>query len=103
MADLEGGWAGFWGVASQLSRISIVMNISIANSASAALSNGCLIRELLVGRARSRREVAGADFRGEYLPVGNPATRLRALAGHPRTADAPNDRPTKQLKLEKGI
>ena len=87
--DLAGDWLGFGGLASQLNLLSIVMNISIAGSASAALPYGRLACEFLAERARSWREVDGPNFPGEFLSVGNPPSKLRAVIGHPRATAAP--------------
>ena len=78
------------------------MNISIVDSASVALSYDRLVREFLAERARSRHEIAGPNFFGEFLSVGNPALKLRALAEHPRATAPPKDNLTKeQLKQKK--
>ena len=78
------------------------MNISIVDSASVALSYGRLVRESLSERARSRHEIAGPNFFGEFLSVGNPALNLRALADHPRAPAVPKVQLTnEQLKLKK--
>ena len=89
-ADLGGGWSAFGGIAAQLDHLSIVMNISITDSAAIALSYGRLAREFLAGKALSRQDVDSAKFRGDFLDVGNPALKLRASAEHPRPANAPN-------------
>ena len=94
-ADLAGAWPGFGGLASELNHLSIAMNISIAESASAALPYGRLIREFLGERARSRREITGPNFPGGFLSVWNPALKLRALAKHPRATAVQKDKPAK--------
>ena len=90
-ADLAGAWSGFGGMAAQLNHLSIVMNISIVESASVALSYDRLVREFLSERARSRHEISGPNFFGDFLSVENPALKLKALAEHPRTAPPPVD------------
>ena len=88
-ADLAGAWSSFGGLAAQLNHLAIVMNISIVESASVALSYDRLVREFLAGRARSRHEIAGPSFFGDFLSVENPASKLKAVAGNPRAASAP--------------
>ena len=99
-ADLAGTWSGFGGLASQLNHLSIVMKISIVESASVALSYDRLIREFLAERARSRHEITGPNFFGEFSSVGNPDLKLRALAEHPRVTAMPKDQPTKAELLK---
>lgn len=83
-ADLAGAWSAFGGMAAQLNHLSIVMNISITESAAIALSYDRLVREFLAERARSRHEINSPTFFSEFLSVENPALKLRASAEHPR-------------------
>ena len=94
-ADSAGAWSGFGGLDAQLNHLSIVMNISIVDSASAALSYGRLVREFLAERARSRREISGPSFFSDFPLIGNPALKLKALAEHPRAAPPPKYPATK--------
>ena len=93
--DLAGAWSGFGGLASQLNHLAIVMNISIVESTSVDFPYVRLAREFLAERARSRHEIAGPNFFGDFLSVENPALKLMALAENPRAAAAPNDPNTK--------
>ena len=79
------------------------MNISIVDSASVALPYGRLVREFLAERARSRHELTGPNFFGDFPSVENPSLKLRALAEHPRALFPPKYTATKaeQLKLKK--
>ena len=73
-ADLACAWSGFCGLAAQLNRLAIVMNISLTDSAAVAMPYGRLVREFLAGRARSRHgNTIGGNFRGDVLSVWNPA------------------------------
>ena len=97
-ADLAGDWPIFGGLASQLNRLATAMKISITDSAAMALSYDRPGREFSAERDRSRQEKAiGVNFPIDFLSVGNPAMKLRALAEHPRaavTTMAPNKEPT---------
>ena len=97
-ADLAGAWSIFCGLAEQLNRLAIAMNIAITDSASMDLSYDRLEREFLAERDRSRHENAiGVNFSIDSISVENQAMKLRALAEHPRaavTTMAPNKEPT---------
>ena len=99
-ADLAGAWSGFGGSAAQLSHLAIVMDISIVERASVALSYDRLSREFLAERDRPRREIAGPAFFSDFFTVGNPALMLKALAENPRAAQTPNDQATKAELLK---
>ena len=100
-ADLAGAWLGFGGLAAQLNHLAIVMNISIVDSASVALSYDRLVREFLAERARSRREITGDTFFSDFLSVENPASKLRDTAEHPRDVAAPKGAPKEVAKEKK--
>ena len=70
------------------------MNISITDSASIALPYGRSVKDFLAERARPRHEaMLGETFFGDYFPVGNPATEIRAAAERPRAAAAQTNPP----------
>ena len=101
-ADLAGAWSAFGGLAAQLNHLSIVMNMSIVDSATVALAYDRLVREFLAERARSRHELNGPSFFSDFLSVENPALKLKALAEHPRGGGAPRDQPSKaELQKQK--
>ena len=83
-ADLAGAWSAFGGMAAQLNHLSIIMNISITDSAAIALSYDRLVREFLAEKDRSRQEVNSTTYFADFLSVGNPALKIRAMAEHPR-------------------
>ena len=84
---LAGAWAAFGGLDAQLNRLAISMDVSITDSAAMALSYDRLVRGFLGERDRSRRETTtGGNCPIDFLPVENPAMKLRATAEHPSAA-----------------
>ena len=108
-ADLAGVWSIFGGLAAQLNYPDIAMNVAITDSASMALSYGRPVREFFVFWPKWPDLVTkiphGVNFLSDFLPVGNPAMKLRALAERPSAAvptKVPNKEPTaRQTKKEK--
>ena len=101
-ADLAGAWSAFGGMAAQLNHLSIVINMSVVDSATVALAYDRLVREFLAERARSRHELNGPSFFSDFLSVENPALKLKALAENPRGGGAPRDQQSKaELQKQK--
>ena len=93
-ADLAGDWSAFGGIAAQLNHLSIIMHIPTTDSAAIALSYDRMAREFLAEKARSRQKVDIAAFSTDFLSVGNPALKLRAIAEHPplnRCSEGPRE------------